>query len=179
VKRFSRPDADEESEPLFDGPSKSVLKREAHRAQALGEELVALNDAELAALELPEPLHEAIVAARTISSRAGGARQRQYIGKLMRDVDPEPIRAALSARSAADARETERFKRVENWRERLIHEGAPALAELSRWHPDIDQTEWARRVSSAQRERSASGAGGAAARELFRALRALLDTMPP
>jgi ribosome-associated protein len=160
-------------------PSKSARKRAAHAAQDLGEQLVQLREAQLEALELPEKLKEAVRLARRINSRSGGARQRQYIGKLMRDVDPEPIRAALSARSAADARETERFKRVENWRERLIHEGAPALAELSRWHPDIDQTEWARRVSSAQRERSASGAGGAAARELFRALRALLDTMPP
>ena len=70
----------------------------------------------------------------------------------------EPIRAALAARSAEDARATERFKRVESWRERLLAEGAPALAELTRWRPDIDQAEWARRVSAAQSERARSGA---------------------
>ena len=158
-------------------PSKSARKRAAHAAQDLGEELVRLREAQLEALDLPEELKEAVRLARRITSRAGGARQRQYIGRLMREVDPEPIRAALGARSAADARETERFKRVEGWRERLLAEGAPALAELSRWHPDIDQSEWARRVSSAQHER-ASGEGTAASRELFRALRALFDTMP-
>ena len=100
MKRYSTPDPDPEAPP-FDAPSKSVLKREAHRAQALGEELIALNDAELSALDLPEPLHEAIVAARSISSRGGGARQRQYIGKLMRDIDLTRVRAALGAKAAA------------------------------------------------------------------------------
>jgi ribosome-associated protein len=159
-------------------PSKSARKRAAHAAQELGETLVRLRDAELEALALPPRLAEAIRAARRINSRAAGARQRQYIGKLMRAVDLGPIRAALAAKSARDARETEHFKRIENWRERLIAEGAPALAELARWHPGIDRDEWAARVSAARTERTRRGGGAAAARELFRALRALFATMP-
>src|SRR5690348_10392986 len=108
---------DEESD---DRPSKSARKRAAHDAQHLGETLIRLRDAELDALNLPETLADAIRAARTITSRGGAARQRQYIGKLMREVDLEPIRAALSARSELSAVEAERFKRVEQWRERLI-----------------------------------------------------------
>jgi ribosome-associated protein len=160
-------------------PSKSARKRTAHAAQELGEQLVLLRDAELAALQLPEALTEAIRAARRISSRAGAARQRQYIGKLMRALDTGPIRAALAARSERDARETERFKRVEAWRERLLLEGAAALEELARWHPEINRDEWARRIQAARSERSREGAGAAASRELFRALRALFATMPP
>jgi len=159
-------------------PSKSARKRAAHDAQDLGEALVRLRDTELDALKLPEVLTEAIRAARRINSRGAALRQRQYIGKLMRGVDPGPIRAALAARSEADARETERFRRVEGWRERLITEGPAALAELARWRPDIDLQEWQRRVSAARSERARSGAGGAASRELFRALRALFATMP-
>jgi ribosome-associated protein len=159
-------------------PSKSARKRAAHAVQDLGEELIRLRDAQLDALNLPEPLVDAIREARHISSRAGLARQRQFIGKLMRDIDPGPIRALLDARSALDAQETERFKRVENWRARLITEGAPALTELQRWRPDIDVDEWARRVHAAQAERERAGVGGAAAKELFRALRALFATMP-
>jgi ribosome-associated protein len=175
----SEPEHDQDPEAAGpERPSKSARKRAAHAAQELGEALVRLRDAELEALELPETLKEAVRLARRITSRAGGARQRQYIGKLMREVDPEPIRAALAARSAADARATERFKRVESWRERLLTEGAPALQELVRWRPEIDPAEWARRVSAAQSERAQSGAAGAASRELFRALRALFDTMP-
>ena len=59
-----------------------------------------------------------------------------------------------------DAQETERFKRVENWRERLITQGAPALLELQHWRPDIDAAEWAQRVHTAQAERERSGVRG-------------------
>jgi len=78
-------------------PSKSARKREAHALQSLGERLIRLRDAELATLDLPEPLVDAILEARRIKSRAAGARQRQYIGRLMRDIDPAPIRRALDA----------------------------------------------------------------------------------
>jgi ribosome-associated protein len=159
--------------------SKSARKRAAHAAQGLGEELIRMRDSDLAALNLPETLVEAIRAARRITSRGGGARQRQYIGKLMREVDLEPIRAFLASRSKIDARETERFKRVEAWRERLIVEGAPALEELERWRPGLDRDEWSRRLSAAREERARTGATGAAGRELFRALRALLDSAAP
>ena len=170
---------DENDDGGGERPSKSSRKRAAHAAQDLGEALLRLPDAELAALELPETLREALRAARRISSRAAGARQRQYIGKLMRQVDPAPIRAALAARSARDAREAERFRRIENWRERLIAEGTAALAELARWHPTIDVHEWQQRIGAARAEREREGSAGVASRELFRALRALFATMPP
>ena len=159
-------------------PSKSARKRAAHAAQDLGEARIGLSDAELDALALPEELAAALRAARRITSRAGGARQRQYIGKLMRALDPGPIRAALAARGAVSAREAGRFRRVEEWRERLIAGGAPALEELKSAHPGIETSEWARRVAAAQAERSRGAGRSGASRELFRALRALFDTMP-
>ena len=134
-----------------------------------------MRDSDLDALNLPETLVDAVRDARRITSRGGLARQRQYIGKLMRDIDLEPIRTFLASRNKIDAQETERFKRVEAWRERLIVEGAPALEELQRWRPGIDRDEWARRVSAAQAERARTGATGHASRELFRELRALFD----
>ena len=159
-------------------PSKSARKRAAHAAQELGAALLRLGDAELERLDLPESLIEALRAARRITSRAAALRQRQYIGRLMREVDPGPIRAALDSVRERAARETERFKRIENWRTRLLAEGEPALAELARWHPYIDRGEWASRIDAARAEHARSGAGGPAARELFRALRALFATMP-
>jgi len=171
----SRDDSDKEGDA--ERPSKSARKRAAHAAQALGEALLRLGDAELERLDLPESLIEALRAARRITSRAAALRQRQYIGKLMREVDPQPIHAALDAVRERAARDTERFKRIENWRARLIAEGEPALAELARWHPHIDRAEWASRVGAARAEHARSGAGGPAARELFRALRALFATM--
>jgi ribosome-associated protein len=169
--------ANVEDEEFQQRPSKSERKRAAHAAQDLGEELIALKDADLEALNLPERLLDAIRDARRIPSRGGGARQRQYIGKLMRDIDLEPIRAALAARSEQSARESERFKRLEDWRERLITEGAPALVDLERWRPGLNVADWQRRIAAAQTER-ARATPGPAARDLFRALRKLFDSPP-
>jgi ribosome-associated protein len=169
------PEADEAGAPP---PSKSARKRAAHAAQDLGEALLGLRDAELEALKLPEALLDAIRAARRITSRAAGARQRQYIGRLMRAMDLESIRAALAARSAATARDAERVRQITAWRERLIAEGPPALAELARRHPQIDRAEWARRIDAARAEHARPGSRAGAARELFRALRGLFATMP-
>jgi ribosome-associated protein len=91
------PDLDAEDGGLR--PSKSARKRAAHAAQALGVELISLKPAELGALGLPEELHAAVLEAQRIrASRGGSARQRQYIGKLMREVDLAPIEEALARR---------------------------------------------------------------------------------
>ena len=157
-----------------DRPSKSERKRNAHEAQHLGEELIALDSFDLASLHLPEPLHEAILEARRIKSRAGLLRQRQYVGKLMRGVELEPIRAALAARGERAAQETQVFKRIEHWRDRLLAEGAPALEALMQIRPGMDRNEWLKRIATATAERARLGKGGPATRELFRELRALL-----
>jgi ribosome-associated protein len=162
-------------ESPFDGPSKSVRKREAQRAQDLGEQLIALRTAELQALGLPEALYDAIIAARSISSRGGGARQRQYIGKLMRDIDLARVREALGAKASQAALETQRFHRAEAWRTRLLAEGPEALGALRAAHPGLEGTAWLARVAAARSEHQRTGVIGPASRELFRALRELLD----
>ena len=170
--RATEPEADG---PQDAAPSKSERKRAAHAAQDLGEALITLRDRDLEALELPTALLEAVRAARSIRSRAGAARQRQYIGKLMRRIDPEPIRRALAARSARDAEETQRFKRAEYWRERLLKEGEAALDELAAARGGLERAEWVRLIRAAHAERpSGAATQGPAGRALFRALRSLL-----
>ena len=162
-------------EPGAEPPSKSEKKRRAHAAQDLGEALIALREADLAALQLPAALLEAVREARRIRSRAATVRQRQYIGKLMRQIDPEPIRHALAARSEQDAQETQRFKRAEHWRARLVGEGDAALEALAALHPDLDRSHWAALAAAARTEQPAGAARqGPAGRALFRALRGLL-----
>jgi ribosome-associated protein len=164
----------EDEDERAERPSKSQRKRDAHAAQDLGERLIALREQDLAPLDLPETLLDAIRAARTIPSRGGGARQRQYIGKLMREIDPAPILAALGAQSGQAAREAQQFKRLEAWRERLLREGAAALDELERWRPGLDREQWLRQIAAAK----AAGGTGVPARELFRALRTLFADAP-
>lgn len=159
----------------FRGPSKSARKREATAAQDLGTRLIALRESDLAALELPERLHDAILLAKRITSRGGLARQRQYIGKLMRDLDPAPIEAALTAESRGHVIDAEKLKRVENWRLRLLTEGPAALDELLKWRPDADRKALQTLISKATGERVDSGSKTTASRELFRTIRALFD----
>ena len=81
-------------------PSKSQRKRDAHALQALGVQLVALSATQLARLDLPEPLHEAVVAAQQMRSHGARTRQRQSIGKVMRQLEPSVlsrVRAALTS----------------------------------------------------------------------------------
>jgi ribosome-associated protein len=161
----------------YRGPSKSMRKREAAAAQDLGTRLIALRESELAALDLPETLLDAILLAKRITSRGGLARQRQFIGKLMRDIDPAPIEAALTAESRVSAQEAERHKRVEAWRTRLLTEGATALNELLEWRPQADRKALQALITKATSERIDSGSREGASRELFRSIRSLFDSI--
>jgi ribosome-associated protein len=76
-------------------PSKSAKKREYLALQKLGEELISLKESDLIAIVTDEDLLEAVLEARQIKSHSALRRQKQYIGKVMRRVDPESIRAAM------------------------------------------------------------------------------------
>lgn len=77
-------------------PSKSARKREHLALQKLGEELITLKQTELDSLPLEEDLREAVMQARRIKAHGALRRQKQYIGKLMRHLDPEPLRTEMS-----------------------------------------------------------------------------------
>jgi ribosome-associated protein len=77
-------------------PSKSARKREYLALQKLGEELIPLQEPDLRTMGLDEDLLEAVLEAKRMSKRGALRRQKQFIGKLMSRVDPEPIRAALA-----------------------------------------------------------------------------------
>ena len=168
---------DEESQEFGERPSKSARKREADAAQDLGTRLIGLKESELAALGLPEKLFDAIVLAKRITARGGLARQRQYIGKLMRDIDTAPVEAALNVKSRNAAFDAEKHKRVEAWRTRLLTEGPAALDELLTWCPDADRKSLEALIQKATGARVDSGSREAASRELFRTLRTLFDSI--
>ena len=135
-------------------PSKSQRKRDMHALQDLGAELVELPEDRLAAVDLPEPLIDAIHAARRIRDFEGRRRQLQYIGKLMRTVDAEPIRAKLETWKTGSRTETARFKRIEHWRERLLAE--PSAASLfAAEFPHADAARIRELVEAVHRERAA------------------------
>ncbi len=166
---------DEDETEEIRGPSKSARKREATAAQDLGTRLIALKETELAALNLPEALLDAILLAKRITSRGGLARQRQYIGKLMREIDPVPIEAALGAESRVSALDAEKHKRIEAWRARLLSEGPKALDELIEWRPVADRKALQALIAKASNSRVDPGSREGASRELFRSIRSLFE----
>src|SRR5579863_7586600 len=120
-------------------PSKSALKREATSLQELGVKLSALPDQEIKGLDLPDNLFVALCDLKRLPSHGAQLRQRQYIGKLMRDIDPAPVLAKLAERKLRHDSEIRRFQLVERWRDRLLSEPATALAELLAEYPGADR----------------------------------------
>lgn len=153
--------------------SKSQLKRESHARQSLGEELVNLNSEQLARFQLPEPLLEAIQMAQNIKKHGAKKRQLQYIGKLMRDVDVEPIEEILDEIKGVSAQAIARQHRVEQWRDRLVNEGDAALQVLLNDYPHIDRQQVRQLVRNIQKESSANKPPKSY-RELFKYLKEAL-----
>ena len=104
-------------------PSKSARKREQLELQQLGEQLIGLPADELSALPIDERLRDAVIAASKIRSHGALRRQKQLIGKLMRNCDPEPIRRALEARVGDERRAKRIFADAERWRDRIAAGG--------------------------------------------------------
>ncbi len=98
--------------------------------QALGERLIDLTEEQLRDMVLDENLVVAVVAASKMKSRGALRRQRQLIGKLMRDVDPEPIRCAIEAYQRQENTDKAIFRRAEYWRDRIVQERHNGLNEF-------------------------------------------------
>lgn len=155
-----------------DAISKTQRKRAMHALQDLGEALVALSDERLAALDLPEPLRDAVDEARRLKGFEARRRQVQYIGRLMREVDPAPIRARIETWEGNSRAHAAWLHDVERWRERLLAD-ADALTELAGACPNADLQQLRTLVRNARAE-SAAGKPPRHYRALFRALKELL-----
>lgn len=154
--------------------SKSELKRDSKALQELGSEIVKLPEAQLARIPLPDNILEAIQLARSIKARGGLKRQLQYIGKLLRNVDAEPIEQAMEKIRTNSAQATARLHRLEQWRDRLIDGGDEALGALLEEAPQADRQHLRQLIRNAQKELAANKPPKSA-RELFRYLRELFE----
>lgn len=162
-------------------PSKSQRKRESTELQVLGADLVELPEAAFRALPLPEDLRQAMGEYRRTRSHEGRRRQMQYIGKLMRGVEAEPLREALAAARIGGARDNLLLHQAEAWRAQLLADD-DALTRWAREHPDSDLQQLRQLVRSARAQAREAEAPGQAPRqprghrELFRFIRNCLPT---
>jgi ribosome-associated protein len=164
-------EADEFDEDGYEGrPSKSQLKRDSEAMQDLGIELTELSRAQLREFALPEELLQAVLAAQTITSHSALKRQRKFIGKLLRDIDPEPIQQQLARLKNTSAEAIHELHLIERWRDRLLTGGDQDINAFLESYPGADRQKLRQLVRDAHRERQAA-APPRSARLLFKALR--------
>jgi ribosome-associated protein len=161
--------SDTDQNQIQEPPSKTRRKAAMQELQALGEELIALNKARLTQLDLPEVLLDAVKEAQRITSNGALARQRQYIGRLMREIDTAPIADQLERWKGSHQEENAHFHRLEKLRERLLQDDA-ALSEYLGSHPEADSQQLRTLIRNARKE-AAAAKPPKSSRELFKLLR--------
>ena len=170
---MQEPTPDFEDDDDFDRPSKSQLKRDMTALQKLGEELLAMPESRWEPLALPEILYDALRHAKKITNFEGKRRQIQYIGKLMRKIDADPVREAVATYKLGHAQDSLRLHESERWRERLLADDA-ALQEFLTAHVDVDIQQLRNLVRAARKDAAnePEKRSGRAFRELFQFIKA-------
>lgn len=154
-----------------DRPSKSQKKRDMSALQDLGAQLVALSPDQVKKMALPDHLRLAVSDAQRFTKHEARRRQMQYIGRLMREIDPAPIQAVLDEIHGVSAAANARQHRLEQLRTRLL-EDETVIGEIVRDYPDADLQLLRQLRRNAIRERE-QNKPPRAYRELFRVLREL------
>ena len=157
--------------PVFsfdDRPSKTRMKQASHELQELGEAVVALPDARIDGLEIAEELLDAIRQFKKTKSFEGKRRQMQYIGKLMRKHEVEPIRQAVTDMQLGRAKDSLTLHQAERWRAELLADDDAA----TRWiieHPETEVQQLRSLIRAARKDAALvpEKRSGRAFRELF------------
>ena len=158
-------------------PSKTKQKQAMHALRDLGAELVELSVGQLKRINLPEELFAAVRDAQKITAHGAHRRQLQYIGKIMRNVDEEPIRAGLALLRGESAAETARLHRMERLRQRLL-EDEGALADIVATWPqaDLQQLRQLRRNALKEQENNKPPKNFRAIFQMFKELDAMTQS---
>lgn len=158
-------DADLEDQPI----SKTQLKAEADAQQALGVRLSELSKDKLAKLNLPEELVRAIQETKKITANGAIRRHRQYLGRLMREIDPAPIIEQFARWDGKHTAENAYFHGLERLRERLIND-PNAVSEFIAQYPQTDSQQLRTLIRNAQKEQQ-TNKPPKSSREIFKLLR--------
>ena len=149
--------------------SKTKLKASADALQSLGVKLLDLSPQKLAQLNLPENLYEAVKEGKKITANGALRRHRQYIGSLMRDIDPEPILEQFAKWEGHNQAENAFFHQLEKWREQLIQD-EQFLEKFISQFPQVDIQALRTLVRNARKE-SEQNKPPKSSRQLFKLLR--------
>ena len=150
--------------------SRTQIKNETKALQKLGERLVTLPLHQLEALNLPDEIFEAVKFAQSIKKHGARRRQLQYIGVLMREFDPDPIRRAFKEIDDAGYRKSMEFKKIEQIRDDLIAGNDGLIEDLLIRYGGVERQRLSQLIRSARKEKS-HGKPAKAYRSLFRYLK--------
>lgn len=162
---------DEDQEEII-WVSKSEIKRDAEDLKQLGEKLVNLTKASLTKVPLDDSLKDAIELAQRLQKEAR-RRQLQYIGKLLRSIDAEPIREALEKIENKHNQQQAMLHKLEILRDELVAKGDAALTDLLNEYPSADRQQLRNLIRAAQKEKE-QNKPSKAYREIYQILRALI-----
>ena len=151
-------------------PNKTRLKRELAQIRSLIEDLLELGSKDLEKLNLSDKFMDELAVARKMRPSSGRNRQIKYLAKLLQSSGYEAVAQWLAARDEQHAAENRRFHALEQWRERLLHEGDSALQDYLEQHPAADRQQLRQLIRNARRERE-QGKPAGAGKKLFRLLR--------
>ncbi|MFT3665271.1 ribosome biogenesis factor YjgA [Piscinibacter sp.] len=157
-------------------PSKTQRKKASHELQDLGEALVALPEARVRDLDIPEGLRDAVHEYRRTRSHEGRRRQMQYIGKLMRGADTAPIRQAVLDMQLGRAKDSLALHEAERWRAELVADDA-GVGAFVRQFPAADTQQLRSLVRAARKDAALAPEqrSGRAYRELFQFIKQVRD----
>lgn len=162
---------DEDQEEII-WVSKSEIKRDAEDLKQLGEKLVNLTKANLTKVPLDDSLKDAIELAQRLQKEAR-RRQLQYIGKLLRSIDAEPIREALEKIENKHNQQQAMLHKLEILRDELVAKGDVALTDLLNEHPSADRQQLRNLIRAAQKEKE-QNKPSKAYREIYQVLKTLI-----
>lgn len=143
-----------QSEPQKpDDESKSQRKKDMLALQKMGESLIQLTEEQLATIDLPDNLLTAIQHMKSLTSNEAKRRQLQYIGKIMRQIDPESIKQALKNRELIHEKTTAKFHHIEEWRTKLLTQGDSALYVFLADYPKANRQQLRQLIRNAEQDR--------------------------
>ncbi|MBW2567978.1 MAG: DUF615 domain-containing protein [Deltaproteobacteria bacterium] len=157
-----------------DRKSRTQKKNEAKALQKLGERLIALSSEQLERINISNDLRNAVIVAEKTKSHGAKRRQLQYIGTLMRNINPEPIQNALENIRLGDHQKTLVFKKIEKWRDELKEGNKVFIEEIIDNCPDAERQRLTQLARNACNEYKA-GKGVKFSRILFRYLKQISD----
>jgi len=156
--------------------SKTSQKQVMHDLQDLGVKLLGLNTKQLAQMPIDDVLRNAIKETGRIKSRNALKRHKQFIGKLMRDVDPAPIIEQFEIIESPHQMLNKTFHHLEVLRDELISGGKDVIGDVISEYPDIDKQKLRQLVKNAKKEKEhnlthETDTSNKQGRALFRTLR--------